>query len=84
MTQVSIEDLLKRSGSLYRLTVAASRRAKELSEGAPKLIKTDLKKVTAIALEEMRVGKVVCGPLEAEDKSASGSKKRTGAKKKKS
>lgn len=59
MRQAPIDELLKRCGSIYKLVVVAARRAKELAEGAPKLIEGDLKKVTSIALEEIHQGKVL-------------------------
>jgi len=66
MAQTAIEDLLKQCRSIYKLVVIASKRAKELSEGAPKFVEDDLKKVTSIALEEIRQGKVVYPAEEAE------------------
>jgi len=59
MRQAPIDELLKRCGSIYKLVVVAARRAKELAEGAPKLIEGDLKKVTSIALEEIHQGKIL-------------------------
>ena len=66
MTQVPMEELLRRCPSAYRLTILASKRAKELSEGAPKLVQTDLRKVTSIALEEVRQGKIAYAKTEEE------------------
>ena len=55
-----IEDLLPRAGgSVYRLARMAANRALELSDGKPPLVEipqTD--KITTIALEEIRQGKV--------------------------
>ena len=61
MIQISLEELLPRSGgSVYRLSRMASQRALELAEGRPLLInKIDTDKVTTLALEEIRQGKVV-------------------------
>ena len=70
-SQASIEELLKRSRSIYKLIVVAAKRAKELAEGAPKFVEMDSKKATTIALEEIRQGKILCEPEEAE-----GAKKR--------
>lgn len=55
---VPLEDLLKQGGSLYKLVLVASKRALELAEGAPKLVAMDAAKVSTIALEEIRQGKV--------------------------
>lgn len=66
MTQVAIEDLLKRCGSIYRLVILAAERAKELAQGAPPLVETSQRKATSIALEEILQGKVLYKTEEAE------------------
>ncbi|PIW58068.1 MAG: DNA-directed RNA polymerase subunit omega [Candidatus Omnitrophica bacterium CG12_big_fil_rev_8_21_14_0_65_50_5] len=55
-----LEELLKRSEhSVYRLVRMASQRALELSDGKPSLVPHTIDaKVTTIALEEIRLGKV--------------------------
>jgi DNA-directed RNA polymerase subunit omega len=69
MKQAPIDELLKQCSSIYKLVVIAAKRAKELSEGGQKLVESDLKKVTSLALEEIRQGKVVCEAQdEAEEK----------------
>ena len=55
---VPIDDMLKHCPSIYKLAVIAARRAKELAAGSPKLVDIDTKKITTIALEEIRQGKV--------------------------
>ena len=67
MTQAPIDELVKECHSIYKLVVMAARRAKDLSQGAPKLVQADLKKVSSIALEEIRQGKVRLKPVEGED-----------------
>ncbi len=59
MAHAAIEELLKRCGSMYKLVVLAAKRAKEISDGAPPLVEMDHEKVTSIALEEIRQGKVL-------------------------
>lgn len=61
MKHFSIEELLpKAGGSVYRLTRMAARRALELSEGKPSLMrKPSSDKVTTIALEEIAEGRIV-------------------------
>ena len=61
MAQQPIEDLLaKADGSVYKLVRLAAKRALELSEGQPPLIKNpSTDKVTTLALEEIAQGKVV-------------------------
>lgn len=53
----------------------AVKRAKELAVGAPKLVETESRKVTTIALEEIRQGKVVYVPPADEEESKGESKK---------
>ena len=89
MVQVPIEGLLKQCPSIYKLVVMAAKRAKELAEGAPKLVETEAKKVTTIALEEIREGKISYQATEDEkgdgkartkkrgEKAAAGSKKKS-------
>lgn len=49
---------MKKTGSVYKLVVLAARRASELNEGAPKLVDSESKKTSTIALEEIAQGKV--------------------------
>lgn len=70
MKQGAIDELVKQCGSIYKLVVIAAKRAKELSEGGQKLVDTDLRKVTSIALEEIRQGKVRCDVQEEQAKSS--------------
>ena len=80
MQQAPIDELLKRCPSIYKLVVIAAKRAKELSEGAPKLVETDHKKVSSIALEEIRQGRVVLEGLEVEGEAKGGRTKAKRAK----
>ncbi len=66
MAQPAIDDLLKRCGGLYRLVILAAKRAKEVSEGSPRLIETDTRKSTSVALEEILHEKVLYKPEEPE------------------
>ena len=55
----NIDDLLKSIPNRYELCVAAARRARQLNLGVSPLISLkDTDKVTSIALEEIRRGKV--------------------------
>ncbi len=78
MPTVSTQELLKQCPSIYKLVVIAARRAKELSEGAPKLVEIDTKKVTTIALEEIRQGKI---QIQLEEVEGNGATKPRSAKK---
>ena len=58
MADAEVDELLHRVGSMYKLVILAVRRAKEIAEGAVPLAGAEHKKVTSIALEEIRQGKV--------------------------
>ena len=58
MNRTPIDALLLQCPSMYKLVVAAAKRAKELADGSPKLLETDSKKVTTIALQEILKGRV--------------------------
>ena len=60
MSYIPVEKLLDKSnGSIYKLVVAASKRALEIAEGQPKLLeKVYSTKPSSIALEEIAAGKV--------------------------
>ena len=58
MAYLSIEKCLERAGSIYKLVLLASERAKEVAEGAKPLIPAGEMKVTSLALEEIVRGKV--------------------------
>ena len=58
MSYVPIQDLLSKTGSIYKLVVLASRRAVEINAGAPKLIESDSEKISTIVLEEIAQNKV--------------------------
>ena len=59
MQEISMENLLGKTGSIYKLVLLASRRAVELNDGAAKLVDASLDtKVTTVALEEILEGKI--------------------------
>ena len=58
MAYMPVEKIFKDSGSIYKLTLLAARRAVELNNGANKLIETTTSKFSTIALEEIAAGKV--------------------------
>lgn len=59
MTYISIEELLKKTGSVYKLVILASRRAYELNKGAPPLVKEEkASKLSMTALREIQEGKI--------------------------
>lgn len=75
MANVPIDELMRQCQSMYKLAVIASKRAKGLAEGAPKFVATDAKKVTSIALEEIRQGKVFYREEEEAPPKAKGKKR---------
>ncbi len=58
MSYMPREKVVKNEDSLYKLTLIAAKRAIELNNGAKKLIETESKKFSTIALEEIGEGKV--------------------------
>jgi len=61
MFYVAVDELLKKVGGIYKLTVLASKRAAELSAGSPPLIDdAEIKDPIGVALEEIRQGKIGC------------------------
>ena len=58
MITIPIEVLLKGGRSVYKTVILASRRATELSQGMPPLMKTSSTKASTIALEEIQNGLV--------------------------
>ncbi len=58
MSDIDMQDLLNKTGSVYKLVILASRRALELSEGAMPLVSGKGKDTAGIALEEIAGDKV--------------------------
>ena len=58
MVYLPMDDMLKKSDSIYKLVMLACVRAKELNEGAPPLIETKSQKWTTVALEEIKENKI--------------------------
>ncbi len=59
MSDVPVQDLFAKTGSIYKLVVLASKRAAELNAGAPKLVEADKnEKISSIVLEEIAQGKI--------------------------
>lgn len=83
MIQVPVEELMDRTGSIFKLCNLASKRAEELNEGAPKLVAGDSRRLALLALEEIRQGKVSLGVKEVEEEKRGRTKKRSRTMKKK-
>ena len=59
MYNMPMEDLINKTGSLYKLVILAARRAIELNSGAGRLVDVSpTLKLSTVALEEIRQGKV--------------------------
>ncbi len=59
MIYFALDELLTKTGSIYKLSLLASRRANELNVGATRLIDGSVAtKPTTVALEEIRQGKI--------------------------
>ena len=72
MAYISLEKLIKKpESSIFKLTLSAAARANELAQGAQPLIKTNSKKVSTIALEEIAGGKVYYEEVKSKSKKAS-------------
>ncbi|WP_416198098.1 MAG: DNA-directed RNA polymerase subunit omega [Sporanaerobacter sp.] len=54
----SVNELTKKADSRYTLVMLASKRARQLVDGAKPYIDTDLNKPVSIAIEEIRQGKI--------------------------
>lgn len=58
MARITIEDCLKRIPNRFQLTLAATYRARQLSQGASSLVEPNRDKHTVIALREIASGKI--------------------------
>jgi len=59
MDEISLEKLLEKEGSIFKLTNLAAARAMELNGGMKKLVEAGPKeKMTTIAIREIAYGKV--------------------------
>lgn len=73
MAYIALEKILPaKNKSLYKTVLAAAARANELAQGAQPLIKTDSKKVSTIALNEMAAKKVSYVEIKAKGKKTLG------------
>ena len=58
MARITVEDCLTKIPNRFQLTLAATYRARQLSQGATALVEHDKDKHTVIALREIAGGKV--------------------------
>ncbi|MBI3322191.1 MAG: DNA-directed RNA polymerase subunit omega [Candidatus Omnitrophica bacterium] len=57
--EYSVEELLPRTGSVYKLVIIAAKRALEISDGSPKLVESSPKEKPAlISLREIGEGRI--------------------------
>ena len=73
MAYIALEKILSaKNQSLYKSVLTAAARANELAQGAQPLIKTESKKVSTIALNEMAAKKVSYVEIKAKGKKTLG------------
>ena len=58
MARITVDDCMKQISNRFELTLAATYRARQLTNGATPLVEPDKDKPTVIALREIAVGKV--------------------------
>ena len=58
MNYVSLEDLIDKVDSKFRLVIIAAKRSRQLNEGATPLVQAKAYKPTYTALEELKTGRV--------------------------
>ena len=58
MLYMPLGKIFKDGNSIYKITLIAAKRAIELNNGAAKLVDTDSKKFSTIALQEISQGKI--------------------------
>ncbi len=58
MTEMPIEDLIKQTGSIFKLVILAAKRTTELTEGYKPKVDATNKKLAAVALQEIAEGKI--------------------------
>ena len=60
MSYVPVQPLLEKVDNTYHLVLIASQRALQLANGAPSLVEVSpKKKISTIAIEEIRQGKII-------------------------
>ncbi|MBT9131739.1 MAG: DNA-directed RNA polymerase subunit omega [Firmicutes bacterium] len=69
LNEISIEELRKKVGSVYKLVNLAAMRARDLNDGAPKLVDIDTKNTILIALTEIAEEKIRCKKEDADKES---------------
>ena len=58
MARITVDDCMKLISNRFELTLAATYRARQLTNGATSLVEPDKDKPTVIALREIAAGKV--------------------------
>lgn len=70
MARVTVEDCLKLENNRFRLVLAASRRARQISMGFQPMVNEEHDKPTVIALREIEAGKTSIAHILAQDEGA--------------
>jgi len=58
MARITVDDCMKLISNRFELTLAATYRARQLTNGATPLVEPDKDKATVIALREIAAGKI--------------------------
>jgi DNA-directed RNA polymerase subunit omega len=58
MARITVDDCMKQISNRFELTLAATYRARQLTNGATPLVEPDKDKPTVIALREIAAGKI--------------------------
>ena len=58
MARITVDDCMKQISNRFELTLAATYRARQLTNGATPMVEPDKDKPTVIALREIAAGKV--------------------------
>lgn len=70
MARVTVEDCLKTENNRFRLVLAASRRARQISQGHQARVPEEHDKPTVIALREIEAGKETIKGILGSDRTA--------------
>ena len=70
MARITVSDCLEKVDNRFELVLLASRRARQLMEGAESTIEIENDKPTVVALREIAAGHISAGILDAVDNSA--------------
>ncbi len=62
-----IAELIKKTGSRYRLVIETAKRARQLAEGAAPMADSDINKEISIAINEIYEDKISASPMNGQE-----------------